>query len=157
MLNKSGKDTTSVLPNSASSCRVELGAWSEFQSQASSIRFEVFVHEQQVPPEEELDATDAHCVHALAFNEVGEAVGTGRLLPDGHIGRMAVLRSSRGNGVGAAILLRLIEQAREQAFTQVVLSAQTHARDFYAKHGFKEEGEEYLDANIAHILMRKTL
>lgn len=145
------------LPNSALSCRVELGAWSEFQSQASAIRFEVFVHEQQVPPEEELDATDADCVHALAFNGLGEPIGTGRLLPDGHIGRMAVLKSSRGNGVGASILIRLIEEAGARGFTQVVLSAQTHARAFYAKYGFEEEGEEYLDANIAHILMRKTL
>ncbi len=115
------------------------------------------MHEQQVPPEEELDATDADCVHALAFNHLGEPIGTGRLLPDGHIGRMAVLKASRGNGVGAAILLRLTEQARARGFTQVVLSAQTHARAFYAKYGFKEEGEEYLDANIAHILMRKML
>ncbi|MFM7009412.1 MAG: GNAT family N-acetyltransferase [Betaproteobacteria bacterium] len=153
----SGNETPSALPNSALSCRVEVGAWSEFQSQASAIRFEVFVHEQQVPPEEELDANDTHCVHALAFNELGEPIGTGRLLPDGHIGRMAVLKSSRGNGVGAAILMRLTEQARKRGFTQVVLSAQTHARAFYAKYGFKEEGEEYLDANIAHILMRKML
>jgi predicted GNAT family N-acyltransferase len=153
----SGDEGPASLPKSASSCRVEIGPWSEFQSQASAIRFEVFVHEQQVPPEEELDATDAECVHALAFNHSGEPIGTGRLLPDGHIGRMAVLKSSRGNGVGAAILVRLTEQARTRGFTQVVLSAQTHARAFYAKYGFKEEGEEYLDANIAHILMRKTL
>lgn len=156
-MNRSGNEIPPSLPNSALSCRVEVGAWSEFQSQASAIRFEVFVHEQQVPPEEELDANDAHCVHALAFNELGEPIGTGRLLPDGHIGRMAVLKSSRGNGVGAAILMRLTEQASTRGFTQVVLSAQTHARAFYAKYGFKEEGEEYLDANIAHILMRKTL
>lgn len=156
-MNLSGDELPASLPQSASVCRVELGPWSEFQSQASAIRFEVFVHEQQVPPEEELDATDADCVHALAFNHLGEPIGTGRLLPDGHIGRMAVLKASRGNGVGAAILLRLTEQARARGFTQVVLSAQTHARAFYAKYGFKEEGEEYLDANIAHILMRKML
>lgn len=156
-MNGSGDEKPAALPHSALSCRVEVGAWSEFQFQASAIRFEVFVREQQVPPEEELDANDAHCVHALAFNGLGEPVGTGRLLPDGHIGRMAVLKSSRGNGVGAAILLRLTEQARARGFAQVVLSAQTHARAFYAKYGFKEEGEEYLDANIAHILMRKML
>ncbi|MFM7013067.1 MAG: GNAT family N-acetyltransferase, partial [Betaproteobacteria bacterium] len=121
-------ETPSSLPNPALPCRVELGAWSEFQSQASAIRFEVFVQEQQVPIEEELDATDVHCVHALAFNGSGEPIGTGRLLPDGHIGRMAVLKSSRGNGVGAAILKRLTEQAHARGFTEVVLSAQTHAR-----------------------------
>ncbi len=153
----SGKELPQSLSGSASSCRVEIGSWSELQRQASAIRFEVFVYEQQVPLEEELDATDADCLHALAFNGLGEPIGTGRLLPDGHIGRMAVLKSYRGKGVGAEILRRLVEQARERGFTQVVLSAQTHARDFYAKYGFKEEGEEYLDANIAHILMRKML
>lgn len=144
-------------PEQAASIRVEIGAWAQFQSIASAIRLEVFVHEQCVPIEEELDAADAQCVHAVAFNAAGEAIGTGRLLPDGHIGRMAVLKASRGEGVGASILLQLTEQARLSGFKEVVLSAQTHARAFYAKYGYKEEGEEYLDANIAHILMRKTL
>jgi hypothetical protein len=137
--------------------RVKTGSWDQFRSEASAIRFEVFVNEQQVPLEEELDAADAQCLHALAFDAMGDVIGTGRLLPDGHIGRMAVLRSSRGKGAGAAILLELIEQARAQGFLQVVLSAQTHATGFYTKYGFIQEGEEYLDANIAHILMRKTL
>ena len=153
----SGKELPQSLSGSAASCRVEIGSWSELQRQPTATRFEVFVYEQQVPLDEELDATDADCLHALAFNDLGEPIGTGRLLPDGHIGRMAVLKSCRGKGVGAEILRRLIEQARERGFTQVVLSAQTHARGFYAKYGFKEEGEEYLDANIAHILMRKVL
>ncbi|WP_259659779.1 GNAT family N-acetyltransferase [Zwartia hollandica] len=137
--------------------RVKTGTWDQFGSQASAIRFEVFVNEQRVPLEEELDAADAQCLHALAIDATGDVIGTGRLLPDGHIGRMAVLRPSRGKGAGAAILLELIEQARSQGFLQVVLSAQTHAKGFYAKYGFTQEGEEYMDANIAHILMRKTL
>jgi predicted GNAT family N-acyltransferase len=135
--------------------RVETGSWAEFQSRASAVRFEVFVREQQVPIEEELDAMDAQCLHALAFNVAGEVVGTGRLLPDGHVGRMAVLSASRGKGAGAAILLCLIDGARSLGFDEVVLSAQTHAKGFYAKYGFVEEGEEYLDANMTHILMRK--
>ena len=135
--------------------RVETGSWAEFQSRASAVRFEVFVREQQVPIEEELDAMDAECLHALAFDAAGEVVGTGRLLPDGHVGRMAVLSASRGKGAGAAILLCLIDGARSMGFDEVVLSAQTHAKGFYAKYGFIEEGEEYLDANITHILMRK--
>ncbi len=141
----------------ASLVRVETGSWGQVQPLASAIRFEVFVHEQRVPIEEELDAADAQCVHALAFNVSGEVIGTGRLLPDGHVGRMAVLKANRGQGVGAAILLRLIEQARAQGFVDVVLSAQTHAKGFYAKYGFVEEGDEYLDANIPHIQMRKAL
>ena len=144
-----------LTPAHALPVRVELGSWAEFQARASAVRFEVFVHEQQVPIEEELDAMDAECLHALAFDAAGEVVGTGRLLPDGHLGRMAVLSASRGKGVGAAILLRLIEGARSKGFDEVVLSAQTHAKGFYAKYDFVEEGEEYLDANITHILMRK--
>ena len=142
-------------PADALPVRVDLGSWAEFQSRASAVRFEVFVREQHVPIEEELDAMDAECLHALAFDAAGEVVGTGRLLPDGHVGRMAVLSASRGKGVGAAILLRLIDGARSMEFDEVVLSAQTHAKGFYAKYGFIEEGEEYLDANITHILMRK--
>jgi hypothetical protein len=142
-------------PPDALPVRVELGSWAEFHSRASAVRFEVFVREQQVPIEEELDAMDAECLHALAFDAAGEVVGTGRLLPDGHIGRMAVLSASRGKGAGAAILLCLIDGARSMGFDEVVLSAQTHAKGFYAKYGFIEEGDEYLDANITHILMRK--
>ena len=137
--------------------RVELGDWVKFESIASPIRLEVFVHEQQVPLEEELDALDAQCVHALAFDGQGRPLATGRLLPDGHIGRMAVLASVRAQGVGSAVLTALVGCARERGFKEVVLSAQTHARGFYARHGFLEEGAEYLDANIAHIKMRKTL
>lgn len=137
--------------------RVETGSWGQVQPLASAIRFEVFVREQRVPIEEELDAADTQCVHALAFDASGKVIGTGRLLPDGHLGRMAVLNANRGRGVGAAILLRLIEQARIQGFVDVVLSAQTHAKGFYAKYGFVEEGDEYLDANIPHIQMRKAL
>lgn len=143
--------------------RVMLGTWSQLGEQATVIRFDVFVQEQKVPVEEELDALDEHCVHALAFtSNVGgavtdQAVATGRLLPDGNIGRMAVLSPYRRQGMGGAVLLALMNVAHEKGFAQVTLGAQLHARGFYAKHGFIEQGEVFLDANIEHILMKKRL
>jgi predicted GNAT family N-acyltransferase len=137
--------------------RLELGDWSTLQASAAPIRLEVFVHEQQVPLEEEIDAMDAECVHAVAFDALGCALATGRLLPDGHIGRMAVRKTARARGLGSAVLNALTQHARQKGFVEVVLSAQTHAKGFYLRHGFVPEGVEYLDANIPHILMRKTL
>jgi predicted GNAT family N-acyltransferase len=137
--------------------RVQLGTWSDLGVRASAIRFEVFVEEQQVPIAEELDAMDAECLHALAFSHQGEAVATGRLLPDGHIGRMAVKLSERKKGVGAAVLQALVEAAQERGIKHVVLGAQLHAKDFYLKQGFVEFGDVFLDANIEHVMMRKEL
>jgi ribosomal protein S18 acetylase RimI-like enzyme len=134
---------------------VELGNWYQLQASAAPIRLEVFVHEQRVPLEEEIDALDAACVHAVAFDGQGAAVATGRLLPDGHIGRMAVLKWARGQGLGSAVLEALVNHAQNKGFSEVVLSAQTHAKGFYLRHGFVQEGEEYFDANILHILMRQ--
>ncbi len=137
--------------------RVQLGSWSDLRDQASAIRFEVFVEEQQVPIAEELDAMDAECLHALAFNQQGVAIATGRLLPDGHIGRMAVRLSERKKGVGAAVLQALIEAAEIRGYKEVVLGAQLHARGFYLKQGFEEFGDVFLDACIEHVMMRKKL
>ncbi|HZM36883.1 MAG TPA: GNAT family N-acetyltransferase [Burkholderiales bacterium] len=130
--------------------------WNQARERASPIRFEVFVREQRVPAEIELDDMDARCLHALAFHHES-VVGTGRLLPDGHIGRMAVLKDYRGKGVGAAMLMRLIEAARARGDREVALSAQVHAVPFYRAHGFVEEGEEYEEAGIAHQAMRRIL
>ena len=133
--------------------RIELHDWERARAQASRIRLEVFVEEQRVPPEIEMDANDAVSVHALAYDD-GKAVGTGRLLPDGHIGRMAVLREHRARGVGGAILVRLIAEARRRGMREVALSAQTHALAFYRKHGFAPFGGVFMEAGIPHQEMR---
>lgn len=131
-------------------------SWEEARAHAAPIRFEVFVEEQRVPAEIELDDMDAQCIHAVAFH--GQApIGTGRLLPDGHIGRMAVLRSHRNKGVGAAMLKRLIEAAKKRGDREVALSAQVHAVPFYRAHGFVEEGAAYEEAGIPHQAMRLSL
>lgn len=136
--------------------RIELMDWAAARAEASRIRTAVFVEEQRVPPEIEMDEHDAACVHALAYAQ-GRAVGTGRLLPDGHIGRMAVLRESRALGVGGAILERLVAEARRRGMQEVALSAQTHALGFYRKHGFREVGAVFEEAGIPHQEMRRRL
>ena len=134
---------------------IRLLAWEEAQPEASRIRFAVFVDEQKVPLEMELDEHDPHCLHALATDASGRVVGTGRLLPDGHIGRMAVSREARGQGVGGAILEALAEAARKRGDREVVLNAQVQAMGFYRAHGFVEEGPEFDDAGIPHRAMRR--
>jgi predicted GNAT family N-acyltransferase len=136
--------------------RIELLPWSEARAHAAPIRFTVFVEEQGVPREIELDEMDERSVHALAFED-GKAVATGRLLPDGHIGRMAVLKDWRGRGIGSEILRALIDKARQRGDREVMLSAQVHAAPFYRRHGFVEEGAEYLEAGIPHRDMRRNL
>ena len=133
---------------------IRFGDWNTLRADAQAIRFEVFVEEQNVPAEIELDEMDAVCLHAVAYDRSGTPIGTGRLLPDGHIGRMAVRKIVRGSGVGAALLQALMMQARQRGHNEVVLSAQTHAAPFYARHGFVMDGDEFYEAGIAHIGMR---
>ena len=127
---------------------------------AKAIRIRVFVHEQGVPMEEEMDEADADAVHALAL--MGTLpVGTGRLviLPDGEgqIGRMAVDLPHRRAGVGGLIMERLEEEARRLGLAEAILHAQTYVKDFYARQGYVEEGDLFMDAGIEHVLMRKRL
>jgi predicted GNAT family N-acyltransferase len=137
------------------SFRVRRADWVRDEARLRQIRESVFVHEQAVPLALEWDGIDPDCAHVIAEDEQGHAFGTGRLLPDGHIGRMAVLREWRGQGAGSAILLALIAIAAEQGMSEVVLNAQTQARDFYARHDFVAEGDVFLDAGIPHQRMRR--
>ena len=138
-----------------SAFRIEIGAWDALANDAAAIRHEVFVLEQQVPEEMELDEMDRHCLHAVVYDAAGGPVATGRLLPDAHIGRMAVRKAARGGGIGSALLRRLIQAAQERGDAGVVLSAQIQAEAFYRRHGFVQEGDEYMDAGIRHVTMRR--
>lgn len=121
-----------------------------------AIREAVFVREQAVPADLEWDEFDAPSHHALAF--AGDTpIGTGRLLADGHIGRMAVLRAWRGQGAGSALLTHLMRIARVRGMKRVQLNAQVQAVSFYLSHGFAVEGEEFPDAGIAHRKMWRAL
>jgi predicted GNAT family N-acyltransferase len=122
-----------------------------------SVRHDVFIVEQRVPAPLEWDAIDAQSVHALAFDHDGRAIGCGRLLPDGHIGRMAVRREWRGRGVGGALLAHLIGLARARGDATVMLNAQTHALPFYARFGFAPSGEPFDEAGIPHQAMQRSL
>lgn len=134
---------------------IRFGDWGAMSADAKAIRFEVFVAEQGVPAEIELDHMDPVCLHAVAYDAAGTPIGTGRLLPDGHIGRMAVRKMARGTGVGSALLLALMEQARLRGDHSVALSSQSQAAPFYERHGFAIEGEEFFEAGIAHINMQR--
>ncbi|HLU00503.1 MAG TPA: GNAT family N-acetyltransferase [Burkholderiaceae bacterium] len=140
----------------SSQFRLVVGDWPLCEKDASSIRHEVFVLEQKVPPELELDEHDARCIHAVVYDGEHPAA-TGRLLPDGHIGRLAVRQVYRGQGLGSMILSSLVDEARRNGHLQVELAAQLHAQGFYAAHGFVAEGDVFLDAGIDHVMMRRML
>ncbi|MGY3493213.1 MULTISPECIES: GNAT family N-acetyltransferase [unclassified Bradyrhizobium] len=131
--------------------------WEEARERSRAIRYSVFVEEQRVPVELEWDDMDASSWHAPAFADDGAPLATGRLLPDGHIGRMAVLKAARGTGVGARVLDALMAKAAELGYPELILNAQTHAEPFYARVGFERIGAEFEEAGIPHIEMRKRL
>jgi predicted GNAT family N-acyltransferase len=146
-----------IIAGMSSSFRVRRADWEHDHEHLRRIREVVFVREQHVPSALEWDGSDASCLHVLAEDRDGLPIGTGRLLPDGHIGRMAVLATWRGGGVGSAILTELVRWAAERGMTEVVLNAQTHALGFYQRHGFFAEGAVFLDAGIDHLRMRRVL
>ncbi|MES2858666.1 MAG: GNAT family N-acetyltransferase [Pseudomonadota bacterium] len=122
-----------------------------------AVRDEVFVGEQGVPVELEHDALDPQCAHVLARLLDGTPVGTARLTPGRHIGRMAVRAPWRGRGVGDALLLALVDEAQRRGWPDVRLNAQVSAESFYARHGFKPEGARFMEAGIEHQAMVRTL
>ncbi|AEE68653.1 acetyltransferase [Bordetella pertussis] len=145
------------MPQTAAPLRIVLGTWDRLREDATTVRFEVFVAEQRVPEDIELDDFDPLSVHAVAYGADGAPLGTGRLLPDGHIERMAVRKRARGLGVGGRILDALIEQGHGDGHRMLVLHAQSHARGFYEAHGFQAEGDEFVEAGIAHVAMTREL
>lgn len=136
---------------------VETGSWGDLAAAARPLRETVFVAEQQVPPEMEIDEFDPSSRHAVARDPEGEAIGTGRLLPDGHVGRMAVQRGWRGRGVGRALLEVLMDEARRQGMPALALNAQTAAVGFYERFGFVREGDVFMDAGLPHVRMARRL
>lgn len=122
-----------------------------------AIRLAVFVQEQGIAEDIEFDQLDAGCRHVLARDSNGRPIGTGRLAPDGKIGRMAVLPAWRGQGVGHGLLRSLIEQARRIGLPQVYANAQASALGFYGRFGFVAEGEPFMEAGIPHQTVRLAL
>ncbi len=126
-----------------------------------AIREQVFVREQAVPLELEMDAQDAAATHFLLRDEqTHRPLATARLLDKNgkaKIGRVAVLPAVRGQGLGLQIMMAVLAEAHRRGFTEAVLDAQTYAIPFYARLGFAPEGEEFDDAGIPHYTMRRTL
>lgn len=125
--------------------------------QLRAVREAVFVQEQGVPLELEWDELDPRCHHVIARDALGQPIGTGRLTPERKIGRMAVLPVWRGRGVGDALLLALIDKARELGWRDLSLHAQVSAIGFYARHGFLPYGDRFVEAGIEHQSMRRLL
>ena len=128
-------------------------SWHDAANDLNAVRSAVFVREQGVSPDLEWDGLDDRALHVMARTPDGTPVGTGRLLLDGHIGRMAVLASCRGSGIGTRLLTALINLARDRDLTRVYLHAQTHALGFYERWEFIAEGAEFDEAGIPHRLM----
>ncbi len=129
---------------------LSLVSWNSASDALSRVRRAVFIVEQGVPESLEWDDADAVSIHALAMAPDGEPIATGRLLPDGHIGRMAVLPAWRGRGVGGAILSLLVKQAQTRGDREIALAAQVHAIGFYEREGFVAEGPVFDDAGLPH-------
>ena len=121
------------------------------------VRESVFVQEQNVPLALEWDEIDPLCRHVLARDVQGQPIGTGRLTPQHSIGRMAVLADWRGRGVGDALLLALIDEARRLGWRELSLHAQVSAIGFYARHGFLAYAARFVEAGIEHQSMRRLL
>lgn len=136
---------------------VEEVAWAQAAGELLAVREAVFVREQGVPPALERDAHDAAAVHFLARDGAGVPIGTARLLPDAHIGRLAVLAVWRRRGVGRALLDLAVATAAARGMPEVVLHAQCHAQGFYARAGFQARGAPFMEAGIAHICMVRGL
>jgi predicted GNAT family N-acyltransferase len=148
----------STLPKAVTLPRIttQVVDYPTYEAQIHSIRTEVFVNEQSIPAELEVDQEDWVSTHVLAFC-AGRVVGTGRLTPAGRIGRVAVSRPIRRRGVGFCIMQTLLDVAKHQHHEEVVLAAQCHAIEFYEKLGFRSEGDIFREVGIAHIMMRKQL
>ncbi|MEO0346246.1 MAG: GNAT family N-acetyltransferase [Pseudomonadota bacterium] len=133
---------------------VRVADWVEDGNAIREIRERVFISEQNVPPELEWDEYDADSTHFLAYDIKRDAVGTGRLQPDGKITRMAVLPVARGAGVGAALLEALLYAAIHQGKAVPWLHAQSVAVGFYESFGFTAVGDPFMEAGIEHRMMR---
>jgi predicted GNAT family N-acyltransferase len=131
--------------------------WQQGHTTLSIIREQVFINEQHVPIELEWDGLDEAAVHLLVTDQQGQPIGCTRILSNGSIGRMAVLKQWRNLGVGRALLAKALQICKDSHIKIVKLSAQTHAIGFYKKMGFEVLSSEYLDANIPHVDMQLML
>ena len=155
------RNKTSPLNAQCALSATSIGSWAELSDAARLVRTEVFIKEQGIPEAEEWDDMDALCTHVVAYNPQGEPIATARLLPSQHgiakIGRMAVLPTWRGQGIGALMLQSLVQTAHERGDQEAVLHAQSHAQGFYELQGFETKGGVFDEVGIPHIVMSRPL
>ena len=136
---------------------VKTGTWAALGKDAALVRAEVFVHEQKIPVALEWDEADQTALHAVAYNGLGQAIGTARMLPANariaKVGRMAVKRLLRGSRIGSGLLLALMAVARQRGDAEIVLHAQCSAQSFYVRAGFSVRGDPFTEVNIPHVEM----
>lgn len=137
--------------------RVEPADWHVDERRLRAVREAVFVEEQSVPEEDEWDDHDPVSRHVLALDLEEKPIGTARLTPDGGIGRMAVVKTWRGKGVGAAMMQCLMDLARNLGLHALNLHSQTHAIGFYQQYGFEAEGPQFDECGIPHQKMARKL
>ena len=135
-----------------SKVHVRLADWHKDNAALRRIREAVFINEQSVAPELEWDSEDSQAIHFLALED-DYPIGTARLLSDGHIGRVSVLRDWRGLKVGERLMQAAIAEAEQRGLRQQRLSAQVHATAFYERLGFRIVSDEYLEAGIPPVDM----
>ena len=129
---------------------ISLVGWHDGEPLLRLIREAVFIREQGIPEAAEWDGLDGDCRHALALSPQGDAIGCGRILPDGHIGHIAVLPQWRGQKVGTAIVEALLDYARAHDYPHASVDAQPGSMPFYQRFGFVEQGEPSLIAGLPH-------
>ena len=133
--------------------KIQTTSFEASKADISSIRDTVFCLEQNIPRDIEWDGEDSECTHVIASHHNGTSIGTGRIKSDGKIGRLAILKDFRGQGIGERVLMSLIDVARDKGLKQVYLHAQIQAESFYRKRGFQKDGDEFIEANIRHVKM----
>lgn len=143
-------------PTFSNTLRLEVASWQTDHDILRKLREQVFVREQSVPADIEWNGQDENCIHILAYIN-GLAIGCGRLMSDGKVGRMAVLPEYRKHGVGSAILEKTINTASVSGLKHLYLHAQEHAVAFYRKAGFEAKGNSFEEAGITHVLMHRIL
>lgn len=132
---------------------VQSGHWDKLEQDAKFIRKQVFIIEQNIPEEEEWDDQDMISDHFVVYDQ-NQPIATARLLQNNSVGRVAVLKAYRGQGIGRMIMLEIIRQAHQQDRKFLHLSSQVHAISFYEKLGFSIQGDAYDECGIPHIKMQ---
>ena len=137
--------------------QIRPAAWKRDGDAIRAVRHGVFTVEQGISANLDFDGRDPDCTHVLAVDASGEAIGTARMLPDGHVGRIAVHREWRGKGVGTRLVECLTDIARDRGFAEIYLHSQAQAAEFYTRLGYETRGEPFMEAGIEHVLMVRAL